>query len=55
MILLILIKIQALKRIRKYKELFFDKEIEVLDIMDHGIVDNTNDIYCSKRSFFCYG
>jgi len=38
------------KRIRKYLEYFFTKEIEVLDIMDNGIVDNTN-IYVVPEGF----
>ena len=48
-------KNSSIKRIRKYKEYFFDKEIEVLDIMDQGIVDNTKLYIVPERSFFCYG
>ena len=43
------------KRIRKYKEYFFDKEIEVLDIMDHGIVDNTKLFIVPEGHFFVMG
>ena len=48
-------KNSSIKRIRKYKEYFFDKEIEVLDIMDHGIVDNTNIYIVPKGHFFVMG
>ena len=39
------------KRIRKYKEYFYNNEIEVLDIMDNGIADNTI-IYSVPENFF---
>ena len=48
-------KNSSIKRIRKYKEYFFDKEIEVLDIMDNGIVDNTNIYIVPKGHFFVMG
>ena len=44
-----------IKRIRKYKEFFFNKEIEVLDIMDQGIVDNTNLYVVPEGHFFVMG
>ena len=40
------------KRIRKYQEYFTNKEIEVLDIMDNGIVDNTPLYIVPKGHFF---
>ena len=43
------------KRIRKYKEFFFDQEIEILDIMDNGIVDNTPEIIVPENYFFVMG
>ena len=43
------------KRIRKYKEYFFDVEIEVLDIMDNGMVDNTNLYTVPSNHFFVMG
>jgi len=39
------------KRVRKYLEYFFDKEVEVLDLMDNGMVDNTS-IYVVPEGFF---
>ena len=45
----------SIKRIRKYKEYFFNKEIEVLDIMDQGIVDNTNLYVVPEGHFFVMG
>ena len=48
-------KNSSIKRIRKYKEYFLDKEIEVLDIMDHGIVDNTRIYIVPKGHFFVMG
>ena len=44
-----------IKRIRKYIEYFFDKEIKVLDIMDNGIVDNTRIFEVPKNKFFVMG
>tara|TARA_Y100001970_G_C14227177_1_gene856407 strand:- start:1561 stop:2289 length:729 start_codon:yes stop_codon:yes gene_type:complete len=43
------------KRIRKYKEYFFDKEFEVLDITDNGIVDNTQLYIVPEGHFFVMG
>ena len=48
-------KNSSIKRIRKYKEYFFNKEIEVLDIMDQGIVDNTNLYVVPEGHFFVMG
>ena len=48
-------KNSSIKRIRKYKEYFFDKEIEVLDIMDQGIVDNTKLYIVPGGHFFVMG
>ena len=43
------------KRIRKYTEFFFDKEVGVLDIMDKGIVDNTEIFLVPEGFFFVMG
>ena len=43
------------KRIRKYKEYFFNNEIEVLDIMDNGMVDNTPTYSVPEGHFFVMG
>ena len=43
------------KRKRQYKEYFFNKEINVLDIMDNGIVDNTKIFEVPKNKFFVMG
>ena len=43
------------KRIRKYKEYFFNNEIEVLDITDNGIVDNTPLFTVPEGHFFVLG
>jgi signal peptidase I len=43
------------KRVRKYIEYFFDKDVEVLDLMDNGIVDNTNTYTVPKGYFFVMG
>jgi len=48
-------KNSSIKRVRKYKEYFFNKEIEVLDIMDQGIVDNTNLYVVPEGHFFVMG
>ncbi len=45
----------SIKRIRRYKEFFFDKEIEVLDITDQGIVDNTGIYEVPAGYFFVMG
>ena len=42
-------------RIRKYKEYFFDKEFEIIDIMDSGIVDNTPLYIVPEGHFFVMG
>ena len=39
------------KRIRKYREYFYDREVEVLDITDGGIVDNTP-LYTVPNGYF---
>ena len=43
------------KRIRKYLEYFDQIEIEVLDIMDQGIVDNTSLYIVPENHFFVMG
>ena len=43
------------KRVRKYKEYFFNNEIEVLDLLDNGMVDNTGIFIVPKNSFFVMG
>ncbi len=43
------------KRIRKYNEYFYSRDIEVLDIMDDGIVDNTSIFTVPKGYFFVMG
>ena len=43
------------KRVRKYKEYFFDKEIEVLDLVDNGIADNTQLFRVPENHFFVMG
>ena len=43
------------KRIRKYIEFFFNNEIEILDITDNGIVDNTSLFTVPKGNFFVMG
>ena len=43
------------KRLRKYKEYFYDLEIEVLDLIDNGVVDNTNVYLVPKNHFFVMG
>ena len=40
------------KRIRMYKEYFFNKEINILDITDNGIVDNTQLFNVPENHFF---
>ena len=44
-----------INRIRMYKEYFFDKEINILDITDSGIVDNTNQFIVPEDHFFVLG
>ena len=43
------------KRVRKYKEYFNDIEIEILDIMDGGIADNTKLFNVPEGHFFVMG
>ena len=43
------------KRIRRYKEYLYGLEIEVLDIMDNGIVDNTKIYEVPEDHFFVMG
>ena len=43
------------KRLRKYTEFFYDVEIDVLDLMDNGIVDNTGLYEVPKKHFFVLG
>ncbi len=43
------------KRIRKYKEFFLNKEFEILDITDNGIVDNTSTFTVPENHFFVMG
>ncbi len=44
-----------INRIRKYKEYFFENEIQVLDITDNGIVDNTEIFIVPDNHFFVMG
>ena len=44
-----------INRIRMYQEYFFDNEINILDITDSGIVDNTNQYIVPKDHFFVLG
>ena len=44
-----------IERIRMYKEFFYDMEINVLDITDQGIVDNTIVFTVPKKHFFVMG
>ena len=39
------------KRVRKYKEFFFNLEIDILDITDNGIVDNTKEFVIPEDHF----
>ena len=43
------------KRIRRYKKYFFNLEIEVLDLVDNGIVDNTRKFKVPNGYFFVMG
>ena len=43
------------KRVRKYKEYFFNKEFEVLDLTDNGIADNTMIFKVPEGHFFVMG
>ena len=42
-------------RIRNYREFLFDKEFNVLDIMDNGMVDNTQLFIVPEKHFFVMG
>ncbi len=44
-----------IRRIRKYKEFFFEKEIEILDLTDQGVVDNTILFNVPDGHFFVMG
>ncbi len=43
------------KRVRMYKEYFFNKEINILDITDNGIADNTQLFNVPENHFFVMG
>ena len=43
------------KRIRQYKEFFFEKEIKVLDLADNSIADNTQQFKVPENYFFVMG
>ena len=43
------------KRIRMYNEYFFNKEINILDITDNGIADNTQLFNVPENHFFVMG
>ncbi len=43
------------KRVRKYKEFFFNNEVEVLDLVDNGLADNTPIFNVPKGHFFVMG
>ena len=43
------------KRVRRYKEFFFDTEIQVLDIVDNGPADNTQVYKVPEGHFFVMG
>ena len=43
------------KRVRKYKEYFFNLEIDILDITDNGIADNTREFIIPDNHFFVMG
>ena len=44
-----------IERKRKYKEYFFNKEFEILDLTDNGIVDNTSIFTVPQNHFFVLG
>ena len=48
-------KNNKIKKIRKFTEYFYDIEVEVLDIMDNGIVDNTPLYVVPDGHFFVMG
>ena len=43
------------KRVRMYKEFFFNKEMNILDITDNGIADNTQLFDVPEKHFFVMG
>ena len=43
------------KRVRAYREYFYNKEFDVLDIVDNGIADNTQLFIVPKDHFFVLG
>ena len=43
------------KRVRMYNEYFFNKEINILDITDNGIADNTQLFNVPENHFFVMG
>ena len=43
------------KRIRKFKEFFYNNEINIIDIMDNGLVDNTSKFKVPEGHFFVMG
>ncbi len=43
------------KRVRKYKEYFFNQEIDVLDLLDNGLADNTQLFKVPEYHFFVMG
>ena len=43
------------KRVRMYNEFFFNKEINILDITDNGIADNTQLFNVPENHFFVMG
>jgi len=43
------------KRVRMYNEYFFNKEINILDLTDNGIVDNTQLFNVPENHFFVMG
>ena len=43
------------KRVRMYSEYFFNKEIDILDITDNGIADNTQLFSVPENHFFVMG
>ena len=44
-----------INRLRKYKEYFYESEFDVLDIMDNGVVDNTQLYIVPENHFFVLG
>ncbi len=42
-------------RIRQYKEFFYDLEFDILDLIDNGLADNTNEYIVPDNHFFVMG